>query len=97
MDIRGQLRKKEDKIRAYYSKVLNSATDSKIIAKYAQKSYKIHRSRKAAAKSVEPIVPDEQIELSGKKMELQPGKRTIKKPVRLEDPQKRKDQIILND
>jgi hypothetical protein len=47
MDVRSQLKKKEDKIRAYYSRILNSATDSKVISNYARKSYKIHRSRKA--------------------------------------------------
>ncbi len=49
MDVRSQLKKKEDKIRAYYSRILNSATDSKVISNYARKSYKIQRSRKAAA------------------------------------------------
>ncbi len=49
MDVRSQLKKKEDKIRAYYSRILNSTTDSKVISNYARKSYKIQRSRKAAA------------------------------------------------
>jgi len=48
MDIRSQLKKKEDKIRAYYSRILNPSTDSKLITTYARKSYKIQRSRKAA-------------------------------------------------
>ncbi len=47
MDVRSQLKKKEDKIRAYYSRMLNSTTDSKVISNYARKSYKIQRSRKA--------------------------------------------------
>jgi hypothetical protein len=48
MDVRSQLNKKEDKIRAYYSRILNSTTDSKVISNYARKSYKIQRSRKAS-------------------------------------------------
>lgn len=50
MDVRSQLKKKEDKIRAYYSRILNSTTDSKVISNYARKSYKIQRSRKAVNK-----------------------------------------------
>lgn len=48
MDVRSQLKRKEDKIRAYYSRILNPATDAKIITTYARKSYKIQKSRKAA-------------------------------------------------
>ena len=56
MDIRSQLKKKEDKIRAYYGQILNSTTDSKIISNYARKSYKIQKSRKAI-KSVSQQLP----------------------------------------
>ena len=54
MDVRSQLKKKEDKIRAYYGRILNPATDSKLIATYARKSYKIQRSRKAAKGGSKP-------------------------------------------